>query len=89
MKLIFCIAWTYLLIFCSYADEQPYFFFPRDNLSKNLKNYSEQEKKLIERDLEVVRSVCFSDKEASGETPLYIATAGAPGSRKTTILEKF
>ncbi len=39
--------------------------------------------------MEVVKSVCFPDQPESKERPRYLATAGSPGARKTTILERF
>ncbi|MBS3904742.1 MAG: zeta toxin family protein [Simkania sp.] len=67
-----------------------YFFFSPQVVSAYLKEYSDEEKEAIEKDLNVVRSVCFSKVQASWSgKPLYVATAGAPGARKTTILERF
>ena len=58
-------------------------------LEGNLKTYTEEEKAAIEKDLRVVRDVCFPANPVIKSRPLYVATAGAPGARKTTILEKF
>lgn len=63
-------------------------FFTPEMVSSHLKGYSEQEVLLIEKDLKVVRSVCVDDTHNSDHR-YYLATAGSPGSRKTTILEKF
>lgn len=63
------------------------FFTPR-MISTHIEGYSEQEKQLLEKDLGVVRSVCL-DKTPCSDGLFYLATAGGPGSRKTTILEKF
>jgi len=63
-------------------------FFSPSLIAKHLETYTEAEVKLIKKDLEVVRSVCFGDKEKT-DSRYYLATAGAPGARKTTILEKF
>lgn len=62
------------------------FFFTPDMI--HLESYTEEEIRLIQKDLKTVRSICLEDTERS-ETPFFLATAGAPGSRKTTILERF
>jgi hypothetical protein len=67
-----------------------FFFFSPQMISTHLKNYNEAEKAAIEKDLSVVRSICFSDATPiEGHTPIYLATAGGPGTRKSTILERF
>lgn len=72
------------------VETNNFLFFSPQMISSHLKDYSENEKIEIEKDLNVVRSVCFSNfKNCSKEKPIYLATAGAPGSRKTTILERF
>lgn len=63
-------------------------FFTQEMISTHLKPYTENEIKLLEKDLGIVRSICLDNSENT-EPPFYLATAGAPGSRKTTILEKF
>lgn len=64
-------------------------FFSPDAIQTHLKGYTEEEKLAIEKDLDVVRSICLPQVEPiTHRKPLYIATAGAPGSRKTTILER-
>jgi hypothetical protein len=63
-------------------------FFTPQMISSHLKEYSDEEVKLIEKDLQVVRSVCFEEARNT-DTQFYLATAGGPGARKTTILEKF
>lgn len=68
---------------------QAHFFYSPEMLDSNLKKYSEEEKQAIEKDLIVVQGVCFPENPQSKDHPIYIATAGSPGSRKTTILEKF
>lgn len=75
-----------ICLFCSplYAE----LFFTPQMIESHLKGYSEDEIKLIEKDLQVVRSVCLDDT-CNAETRFYLATAGAPGARKTTILERF
>ena len=67
-----------------------FIFFSPQMITTHLNGYNEAEKALIEKDLSVVRSVCFSNAAPiKGRAPLYVATAGGPGSRKTTILERF
>ncbi|MCH9626014.1 MAG: hypothetical protein S4CHLAM123_12030 [Chlamydiales bacterium] len=63
-------------------------FFTPQMISKHLEDYSEEEIGLIEKDLKVVRSVCFGEAQDAGNR-FYLATAGGPGARKTTILERF
>lgn len=63
-------------------------FFTPQMISSHLKTYTEEEIELIEKDLGVVRSVCLEGTR-NADTRFYLATAGAPGARKTTILEKF
>jgi hypothetical protein len=63
-------------------------FFTPDMIGSHLKGYSEAEVQLIEKDLKVVREVCLEGTQNS-QRRFYLATAGGPGARKTTILEKF
>lgn len=63
-------------------------FFTPQMIATHLQSYTPQEIELIEKDLAVVRSVCLSSAQAPSSR-FYLATAGAPGARKTTILEKF
>lgn len=65
------------------------FFYSQEMLDANLKSYTEEEKAAIQKDLAVVKSICFPEHPESKERPLYLATAGSPGARKTTILERF
>jgi hypothetical protein len=61
-------------------------------ISTHLESYNEEEKAEIAKDLEVVRSICFAAEEVAqnvNDRPFYLATAGAIGSRKSTILERF
>ena len=73
------------------ADE--YFFFSPAMISTHLKDYSPEEKIAIDKDLNVVRSVAFEDVSSQNTNinsqPFFLATAGAPGARKSTILERF
>ena len=73
------------------GESHEYFYFSPQMMATHVKDYSEGEKAAIAQDLSVVRSVCFAAKgdNQEGQRPLYIATAGGPGARKTTILERF
>lgn len=53
-----------------------------------LKPYSEGEKVLIMEDLSLIRKLAFSKCKNKNKKPVYLATAGGPLSRKSTILEK-
>ena len=75
-----------LFLFCVTLHAE--LFFTQDAIFTHLKGYSEEEVELVKKDLEVVRSVCFNKTENTKRRS-YLATAGAPGARKTTILEKF
>ncbi len=69
--------------------EQP-LFFTSEMIASHFCGYTSEEGEAIEKDLALVRSLCFPQRsERSGKRPLYLATAGGPGSRKTTILESF
>lgn len=57
-------------------------------IAKHLETYTDREVQLLEKDLTVVRSICLDDTHNT-DTRFYLATAGGPGARKTTILEKF
>lgn len=63
-------------------------FFSPQMISKHLETYTDKEIQLLEKDLDVVRSICLDDT-CNTDTRFYLATAGGPGARKTTILEKF
>lgn len=52
-----------------------------------LKEYSETEKKLIEKDCKNIRDFCFDGVHKNKK--IYVATAGGPGASKTTILETY
>jgi len=63
-------------------------FFTDRMIESHLQTYSDQEIALIENDLCAVRSICLDGIE-NADSRFYLATAGAPGARKTTILERF
>lgn len=63
--------------------------FSPEQISSHLVSYDDKEKEDIAKDLEVVRSICHVKEAPSKERPFYLASAGGPGSRKSTILERF
>jgi hypothetical protein len=63
-------------------------FFTPQMIATHLETYTDKEVQLIEKDLSVVRSVCLGGT-CNTDSRFYLATAGGPGARKTTILEKF
>lgn len=88
MKLIFILS---LILGCFEQNifaEGP-LFFSTQMIETHLSGYDKEEKTAIMKDLAIVRDVCFSGKHENPERPFYLATAGAPGARKSTILERF
>jgi len=79
---------TLILTCLSSIALQAEFFFTPQMISSHLKGYTDKEIELINKDLSVVRSICLNDTH-NAKNRFYLATAGALGSRKTTILEKF
>jgi len=80
------------LIFLTTAfslNAEEYFIFSPQQISTHLVSYSDKEKEDIAKDLQVVSSVCQVKEALSKERPFYLASAGGPGSRKSTILERF
>jgi len=64
--------------------------FPREFIEGFLKDYSQEEKAKINKDLKIVKSLVFEDaKPIPTDVPTYLATAGGPGSGKSTTLETF
>lgn len=78
----------FILAYLVSTSLQAELFFSSEMLAKHLEAYTDKETRSIERDLDVVRSVCLEDAYHM-DTRFYLATAGAPGAFKTTILEKF
>ncbi len=85
MKKLF--ALIFLPLICIYGSDKHFFFSP-EACASHLKSYSDEEKLDILKDFEIVRSICFS-KVSKEDQPFYLATAGSPGARKSTILERF
>lgn len=75
------------LVSCG-ADETT--LIPTDFVETFLQNYSDKEKPLIRADHQHIENVAFSGKkpEPQGKR-IYLATVGAPGSCKSTILETY
>lgn len=65
--------------------------FERKFIESFLNGYSEEEKEKIKKDLKIVESVTFDMAKSNNasSTPVYLATAGSPGSAKTTTLEAY
>ncbi|MBV8801779.1 MAG: AAA family ATPase, partial [Gammaproteobacteria bacterium] len=67
-------------------------FFTKEFISSFLQHYTPEEKNEIAKDLKNIREYTF-DKAVSlsqSDAPLeYVATAGAPGAGKTTVIETF
>lgn len=89
MKMSFTKKLACLLLLVTVLQAEDYFIFSPKQISTHLVSYDEKELIDIAKDLEVVRSVCHVKEARSKEHPFYLATAGGPGSRKSTILERF
>ena len=84
-KTFFCL---FALLLPSFATAE--LFFSPLMISGHIKDYNAEEKAAIQKDLTCVRSVCLGQEPSNEERkPVYLATAGGPGARKTTILERF
>lgn len=83
MKSLICIL-ACLICISIHAE----LFFTPEMISLHLREYSDEDLSLLEKDLKVVRSVCF-EGTCKCKKRFYLATGGGPGARKTTILEKF
>ena len=79
---------TLLLVCLTSIGLQAELFFTPQMIANHLETYTDKEIQLLEKDLAVVRSICLDDTHNT-DTRFYLATAGGPGARKTTILEKF
>lgn len=62
---------------------------PKDIVENLKKAYSPEEMSLINIDLKNIRETSFLEKVRPGINPIYVATAGGPGSCKSTILETY
>lgn len=65
--------------------------FDRDFIDNFLKDYELDEKERIQRDSKIAQQLSFEDAKPVGseESPIYLATAGGPGSLKSTTLEAY
>ena len=78
-----------MILMATALQSEEYFMFSPKQVSSHLVSYDDKEKEDIAKDLEVVRSVCHVKEAPSKDRPFYLASAGGPGSRKSTILERF
>ncbi|HEY5236067.1 MAG TPA: zeta toxin family protein [Rhabdochlamydiaceae bacterium] len=78
-----------MILLATALQAEEYFMFSPKQISSHLVSYDDKEKEDIAKDLEVVRSVCHVKEAPSKAQPFYLASAGGPGSRKSTILERF
>ncbi len=90
-KLLANLVLAIVFLFSSKLFTEDKIFFSENQLSSYLNNYNETEKLEIDKDLKIIRNICLPaiNKEPNKQKPIYLATAGAPGARKTTILERF
>jgi predicted ABC-type ATPase len=62
---------------------------PQSIIDDFIKDYSADQLNKINKDLDVIKGISFDGKQTADEQPVYIATAGGPGSSKSTILEAY
>lgn len=86
-KVIILIGCLFSLSQKAMADQPS--LIPSDFVQSFLKEYSQNEKELIKDDLENIRKLCFRGISAAEGQKTYVATAGGPGSSKSTILETY
>ncbi|MBM3468262.1 MAG: hypothetical protein FJX71_02370 [Alphaproteobacteria bacterium] len=88
LKHILFICAVYWLAMITF--NQPGELVPLDFVNGFLKDYSKDEKILINDDLVSIKKICFRNQKTSQNSqPTYVATAGGPGACKSTILETF
>lgn len=65
--------------------------FPREFIENFLKDYSPAEIVSIKKDLAIAQQLSFDEAQSCDEkeVPVYLASAGGPGSAKSTTLEAF
>lgn len=87
-KKFIIIAFTVSLIspFC-YASVQT--LLATDYINKLLSGYTKEQVALIQEDKNNIQKLVFRGITPPKEKPTYIATAGGPGSNKSTLLEKY
>lgn len=79
----------FMIVLMTALQAEEYFIFSPKQIANHLASYDDKEKEDIAKDLQVVRSVCYVKEASSKDRPFYLASAGGPGSRKSTILERF
>lgn len=77
---------TIFVFLTACEEESNKTLIPKDITLAHLKNYNDAEYKLIQEDLKNIQALSFRNKKPS-ENPIYLATAGGPGSLKSTVLE--
>ncbi len=85
MKHIFSIVALFLWGIQVHADP----LIPQDVNESFMKDYSEEEQKAISEDMDRIHSLIFPNTVLASAEKHYIATAGGPGSGKSTVLENF
>lgn len=78
-----------LLLFVVGVSLQAEEYFPAEKIAAHLASYDEKAREDVAKDLKVVRSVCRVKEAPTKDHPFYLGTAGGPGSRKSTISERF
>jgi hypothetical protein len=65
--------------------------YSRETIENFLKGYSKEELEKIRKDLKIVQEVTYDmvKPNKASDRPVYLATAGGPGSAKTTTIETF
>ncbi|MBM3887397.1 hypothetical protein FJ364_05710, partial [Candidatus Dependentiae bacterium] len=90
IKPLFCLSIVFLSL--TSCAQQEVSLLDQAGVESCLRGCSPEEIRLIEKDLQIVRDICFDDvvrNQPRTKEKRYIATAGAPGARKSTILERF
>lgn len=77
-----------ILNFSLFGHSESENLIPKSTIETLQVNYSPKEKTLIQKDLNNIRETCFSGYTSNKELT-YLATAGAPGASKSTILETY
>gem|GEM_PF-568559 len=86
-QIIFSICLLFSLSLETMANQPT--LIPNGYVQSFLKDYAENEKELIKDDLENVKKLCFRGIAVTQGQKAYVATAGGPGSSKSTILEVY
>lgn len=70
-----------------HASQEP--AVPAQFLQDQIKDYSANEVRLIDDDLSNIRNLTFRGLSSPAGEKIYVATAGAPGASKSTVLETY